>query len=157
MWTIDATLFDDGSGIETGNVLARGPGRLETRPDRDQPVEHIAIWQKELIIRNRVGPDGKVKQKIVDLVGNRPCFIDKVKEASLDSAQIVRVWLKPRPDPDGKRPTAKDDLTPQLPAHVPKNGSGDHRAAAPSRTTPASRSIGWSPSTTSICTRLPRR
>jgi len=111
MWTIDATLFDDGSGLDTANVLARGPGRLETRPDRDQPVEHIAIWQRELIIRNTVGPDGNVEEKIVDLVGDRPCFIDKVKEASLDSARIVRVWLKPKPASEKKPSSTKDDLT----------------------------------------------
>jgi len=131
MWTIDATLFDDGSGLDTANVLARGPGRLETRPDRDQPVEHVAIWQKELIIRNQVGPDGKVEQKIVDLVGNRPCFIDKVKEASLDSAKIVRVWLKPKPAPDKKLSSTNDVLTTSDTGVDTKNGASDHRDSGP--------------------------
>ncbi len=131
MWTIDATLFDDGRGLDTGNVLARGPGWLETRPDRDQPVEHKAIWQKELIIRNRVGPDGKVEEKIVDLTGNRPCFIDKVKEASLDSAQIIRVHLKPKPAPEKKPATVQDDLTTSATGAETKSGAGDHRESRP--------------------------
>jgi hypothetical protein len=106
--SLDATLFDDGSGLDSANVLARGPdGRLETRPDRDQPLEHVAIWQKELIIRNRVGPDGKVQEKIIDLSGNRPCFMDETQKASLDSGQLIRVWLKPKPEV-----AAKPSITP---------------------------------------------
>jgi hypothetical protein len=134
--TIDATLFDDGSGFDTANVLARGPGRLETRPDRDQPVEHIAIWQKELIIRNLVGPDGKVEQKIVDLLGNRPCFIDKAKEASLDSAQIVRVWLKPKPVPESKPASTMDSLTTAANHADTRNGVSDNRDNATKQDSP---------------------
>jgi len=125
--TIDATLFDDGSGFDSANVLARGPGQLETRPDRDQPVEHIAIWQKELIIRNIIGPDGKIEQKIVDLVGNRPCFIDKVKEASLDSAQIVRVWLKPKPAAEKNSSTTNDEIAVAASRAGARNGARDDR------------------------------
>ncbi len=131
MWTTDATLFDDGRGLDTGNVLARGPGWLETRPDRDQPIEHKAIWQKDLIIRNRVGRDGKVEEKIVNLTGNRPCFIDKVKEASLDSAQIIRVYLKPKPAPEKEPAPVQDDLTPSATSAETKNGAGDHRESRP--------------------------
>ncbi len=131
MWTIDATLFDDGRGLDTGNVLVRGPGWLETRPDRDQPVEHKAIWQKELIIRNRVGPDGKVEEKIIDLTGNRPCFIDNVKEASLDSAQIIRVHLKPKPAPENKPTAAQDDLTNSATGTNTKGGVRDQQDNRP--------------------------
>ena len=97
--TLDATMFDrgDGNGLDAANVIARGPGRLETRPDRDQPVERIAIWQDLLHLENQLGPDGKIKRKIVVLSGNRPCFIDAQKKTSLDSASTIWVWLKPKP------------------------------------------------------------
>ena len=99
IWTVDATMFDNGNGLDTANVAAHGPGRLETRPDRDQPVERIAIWQDKMYLRNELGPDGQIVHKIVDLTGNRPTFIDKVQETQLDSAHWIRVWLKPKPKP----------------------------------------------------------
>jgi hypothetical protein len=98
--SIDATLFDGGNGVDASDVVAHGPGRLETRPDRDQPVERIAIWQDTLTVQNEVGPDHRVQRKIIDLTGNRPCFIDKLQETSLDSSFWLRVWLKPRQAPE---------------------------------------------------------
>ncbi len=55
IWTVDATMFDSGNGLDTANVVAHGPGRLETRPDRDQPVERIAIWQDSSSSRTSSG------------------------------------------------------------------------------------------------------
>ena len=97
IWTIDATLFDSGVGLDTANIVAHGPGRLETRPDRDKPVERIAIWQDRLIVQNRLGPKNQVLHKIIDLTGSRPCFIDAMQKTSLDSASWIQVWLKPKP------------------------------------------------------------
>ena len=85
-----------GVGMDAANVVAHGPGRLETRPDRDQPVERIAIWQDKLIVKNKLGPDNEVLHKIIDLIGNRPCFIDNLQKTSLDSASWIQVWLKPK-------------------------------------------------------------
>jgi len=95
--TLDATMNDKGTGLDTANVIARGPGIMETRPDRNQPVERIAIWQDVLHVENKLGPDGQVKQKIIVLSGSRPCFIDAPKKTSLDSASTIWVWLKPKP------------------------------------------------------------
>jgi len=97
--TVDATMFDNGSGMDAADVIANGPGRLETQPDRDQPIERIAIWQDKLYLHNEVGPESAVLRKIVILTGNRPCFIDKLQETSLDSARQITVWLKPKPKP----------------------------------------------------------
>ncbi len=111
--TVDATMFDSGTGLDTANVIARGPGRMETRPDRDQPVERIAIWQDRLDVQNQLGPDGQVKQKIIVLSGSRPCFIDALKKTSLDSASTIWVWLKPKPtsgQEPGSSPTAPAGL-----------------------------------------------
>jgi hypothetical protein len=99
IWTVDATLFDSGAGMDAADVVAHGPGRLETRPDRDQPVERIAIWQDKLIVVNKLGPDNQILHKIIDLIGNRPCFIDNLQKTSIDSASWIQVWLKPKPAP----------------------------------------------------------
>ena len=72
IWTADATLLDSGAGMDTADVYAHGPGRLETRPDRDQPVERIAIWQDTLIVKNKLGPNNELSHKLIYLTGNRP-------------------------------------------------------------------------------------
>ena len=111
--TVDATMFDNGNGMDAANVVANGPGRLETQPDRDQPVERIAIWQDKLYLQNEARARGSDLRKIVDLTGNRPCFIDKsrvvARLGSLDqsvaqaeaqacrSGSGWRSWLPGRP------------------------------------------------------------
>ena len=99
IWTEDVTLLDSGTGTDTADVYAHGPGRLETRPDYDQSVERIAIWQDTLIVKNKLGPNNEVLHKVIDLTGSRPCFIDNLQKTSLDSASWIQVWLKPKPAP----------------------------------------------------------
>jgi hypothetical protein len=149
--TQDATMFDRGTGLDTANVIARGPGIMETRPDRNQPVERRAIWQDRLHVDNQLGPDGRVKQKIIVLSGSRPCFFDVMKKTSLDSASTIWVWLKPKPPTAreaGASPTAAAGFaapgtTAATPIIVASNGAtapptsstntrtstGDHRGA----------------------------
>ena len=110
IWTEDATLLDSGAGMDAADVYAHGPGRLETRPDRDQPVERIAIWQDTLIVKNKLGPNNELLHKVIDLTGNRPCFIDNLQKTSLDSASWIQVWLKPKP----VSPRAHDELTDEI-------------------------------------------
>jgi hypothetical protein len=97
IWTLDATLLVSEAGMDAADVYAHGPGRLETRPDRDQPVERIGIWQDKLIVNNKLGPNNEVLHKVIDLTGNRPCFIDNLQKTSIDSASWIQVWLKPKP------------------------------------------------------------
>ncbi len=97
--TVDATMYDRGNGMDAADVVANGPGRLETRPGRDQPVERIAIWQDKFYLQNELGPEGQILRKLIVLTGKRPCFIDQAKKSSLDSAQLIKVWLKPKPKP----------------------------------------------------------
>ena len=55
--TIDATMYDkNGHGFDSADIVANGPGRLETQPDRGQPVQRIAIWQDKLQVQNERGP-----------------------------------------------------------------------------------------------------
>ena len=100
IWTVDATMFvDNRTGMDAADVVAHGPGRLETRPDRGQPVERIAIWQDKLILQNQLDAQGQVVRKFVDLSGNRPCFIDKLQDTMIDSAFLIKVVLKPKATP----------------------------------------------------------
>jgi hypothetical protein len=95
VWTISATIYDRGYGLDLADVRAFGPGRLESRPDPKEPVDRIAVWQDELLIVNVAEPDGTLKQKQVTLTGTRPFFVDLNKKTSLDAAEQIKVFLKP--------------------------------------------------------------
>ena len=97
--TVAATMYDRGNGMDLADIRALGPGRLETRPDLKEPIERIAEWQKELIIVNVAGPDGKLRQKQVTLTGTRPFFVDLAKKTSIDAGQEIKVYLKPKTPP----------------------------------------------------------
>ncbi len=124
--TVDATLLDRGYGLDTADVVASGPGRLETQPDRDHPVERIAIWQDKLFVQNEVGPDGQLLRKIVHLTGSRPCFIDALRKTSLDSAYLITVWLKPDKT---SAPASDKDILPTRPLAVAE--TNERRAVVP--------------------------
>jgi hypothetical protein len=95
--TIDATTYDKGFGFDSADVVATGPGRLDIQPGRGQPIGRTAIWQDKLTVQNEVDTDGKIKQKIILLTGNRPVFMDNSRGSSIDSARSIRVWLLPKP------------------------------------------------------------
>jgi hypothetical protein len=124
IWTVDATLLVGDAGMDAADVYAHGPGRLETRPDRDQPVERIAIWQDTLIVKNKLGPKNEVLHKVIDLSGNRPCFIDNLQKTSIDSASWIQVWLKPKPP----LPPETGSGSTALAGHA---GGGQHSEVAP--------------------------
>jgi hypothetical protein len=94
--TTDATMYDKGFGFDSADIDANGPGRLDTQPDRGQPIERTAIWQDKLKIRNDVDSEGKIKQKIILLTGNRPVFIDGLRGSRIDSAESIKVLLLPK-------------------------------------------------------------
>ncbi len=94
--TIDATTLDKGFGFDSADVVATGPGRLDIQPGRGQPIGRSAIWQDKLTVQNEVDTDGKIKQKIILLTGNRPVFMDNSRGSSIDSAKSIKVWLLPK-------------------------------------------------------------
>jgi hypothetical protein len=94
--TIDATTLDKGFGFDSADVVATGPGRLDIQPGRGQPIGRSAIWQDKLTVQNEVDTDGKIKQKIILLTGDRPVFMDNSRGSSIDSAKSIRVWLLPK-------------------------------------------------------------
>ncbi len=108
--TIDATTLDKGFGFDSADIVANGPGRLDTQPGRGQPIDRTAIWQDKLEVQNEVDANGKIKQKIILLTGNRPVFMDKMRGSSIDSAQSIKVWLLPKTElASDDAGTAKDD------------------------------------------------
>ena len=102
------------------------PWSLEIQPDRDQPVERIAIWQDKLFVQNEVGPRGERVRKIIHLTGNRPCFIDKLQKTSLDSASLITVWLKPQPQ---AAPAPQDEASPKRP--LAPVGTSNRKSSVP--------------------------
>jgi hypothetical protein len=111
VWAVDATMEDSGGGMETSNLTAYGPGLLETRPVPSQadnplmnvPPDRTAVWQDLLLVRNLLGPDKKIVERRIVLKG-RPKVFDRVKEASLDSVELITAWLEPKPE--GEKTTA---------------------------------------------------
>ena len=133
IWTVDATMVDSGSGMETANLFAHGPGLLETRPIpdkmdsplKDVPPDRTAVWQDLMMLKNLLGPDQKIVQKEIVLKGY-PKVVDRLKQQSLDAVDTIVVWLKPKPaeSTPAKSATAKATTT----ATSGQKGKGDSSA-----------------------------
>ncbi len=133
IWTVDATMVDSGSGMETANLFAHGPGLLETRPIpdkidsplKDVPPDRTAVWQDLMMLKNLLGLDHKIVQKELVLKGY-PKVVDRLKQQSLDAVDTIVVWLKPKPaeSTPAKSATAKATTT----AASGQKGQGDSSA-----------------------------
>ncbi len=107
IWALDAKIFDDGKGGSASTVRSRGPGRLETRPALDQPAEHGATWQTELVMQTipmpadrNADPKAPVPvRRLITLTGD-PKLQDFVKAMKLEAKQKVVASLKPRDKSD---------------------------------------------------------
>ena len=133
IWTVNATMVDSGSGMETANLFAHGPGLLETRPIpdkmdsplKDVPPDRTAVWQDLMMLKNLLGPDQKIVQKELVLKGY-PRVVDRVQQQSIDAVDTIAVWLKPKPaeSTPAKSATAKATTT----ATSGQEGQGDSSA-----------------------------
>ena len=95
--TVDATMFDSGTGTDSANVIARGPGRMETRPGATS--------------RSIASPSGRnsLKSKTCSSQtagsSKRSSFFREIGPVSETSfkrhlstrAATIYVWLKPKP------------------------------------------------------------
>lgn len=130
VWAMDATLLNDTGDMAMASLVARGPGLLETRPgpskdappDREVPADRTATWQDQLFLKNELGPDRKLAQRILTLKG-RPRLVDRDKGSSLDAVDRIVIWLKP--DPDGEDAKGKSDTRGNGPD--PSKGGGNFR------------------------------
>lgn len=115
IWTIDATIFDDGRGNDNATIVARGPGEMETRPGRNKPVERTAFWLDKLQIQSDARPAPKAAsaaavavragapaaaapsaRKKITLTG-RPRFHDVPAKTTLSAREKTIIWLTPKP------------------------------------------------------------
>jgi hypothetical protein len=102
LWSADAKIFDDGKGGTASTVIARGPGRIETRPAADKPADHAATWVTDLVMRTI--PLGVAKadgtpaptERLITLTGD-PKLEEFAKAMKLEAKRWVIVSLKPRP------------------------------------------------------------
>ena len=131
VWTMDATIFDDGD-MDQSTLIARGPGLLETRPvpsDADTPNQEVppdrtATWQDQLVLKNELGPDKKIQQKILILKG-RPRIIDRLQASSLDAVDTIVAWLKPKPAENAKLATSAAPASPSRASETSKPQGGN--------------------------------
>ena len=94
--TVDATIFDDGTGNENSTIVARGPGEMESRSAPDKPVERTARWLDQLTMQPDQPGATTPTVKRLTLTG-QPGFTDALSKASLDARRILVVWLAPKP------------------------------------------------------------
>jgi len=133
IWTADVTMVDSGSGMETANLFARGPGLMETRPIpdktdsplKDVPPDRTAVWKDLMMLKNILGPDQKIVQKEVVLKGN-PKVVDRLQQQSIDAVDTIAVWLDPKPVASG--PAKSSTAQPATTSSSAQRGKGDTSA-----------------------------
>ncbi len=111
--TIDATIFDDGTGNDNATIVARGPGDLEAHRARDQPLERTARWEDQLTMLSvppRTVKPGQPPQlrKRLTLTG-QPGFNDLLSKSTLNAKDVLVVWLAPKAAPAPVANAAKPD------------------------------------------------
>jgi hypothetical protein len=129
LWALDAKIFDDGKGGSASIVIARGPGRLETRPARDKSVEQSATWKNEMVMITTaadrdirldtaaaISPkDGPAPTKRKITLTGHPQMVDHTKETTIDADNVIVIDLEPKPAAKDGEKVAK---APAKPADV---------------------------------------
>ncbi len=64
-----------------------------------------------MMLKNLLGPDKKIAQREIVLKG-RPKIVDRLQEQSLDAAETIVAWLKPKPPADSAGKLSKSASTP---------------------------------------------
>ncbi|HEV3121265.1 MAG TPA: hypothetical protein VGY53_05160 [Isosphaeraceae bacterium] len=98
---IDATIFDEGGEQGHSTVVARGPGKIETRARRDGPVERTVKWDDQCVMRD-VDEGGKVR-RVITLTGNP--MVDDPASGSLEARTMIVAWLRPKTPPSAAAAT----------------------------------------------------
>jgi hypothetical protein len=100
--TKDVTIYDDNQPGGPSSMIARGPGVLETRPERDKPIERTIKWGERLVMRPEIvaaaTPTAPAKTlKRITLTGF-PEVVD-AERGSLAARTTIVAWLEPKIDP----------------------------------------------------------
>ncbi|MBV8486655.1 MAG: hypothetical protein JO161_00115 [Planctomycetaceae bacterium] len=132
VWAVDATMEDTGGGMESSNLTAYGPGLLETRPVPSQadnplmnvPPDRTAVWQDLLLVKNLLGPEKNIIERRVVLKG-RPKVFDRIKEASLDSVDLITAWLEPVREREESTPSRSTQSSKNEQSNAGPNAKGN--------------------------------
>jgi hypothetical protein len=90
--TRDITIYRSLRAGEPPAVVARGPGRFETRPDRNQPVQMTATWVDRLVMQQVATAAGERRR--VELTGSPR--IDSPTQGNIQARDRIRAYLKPK-------------------------------------------------------------
>lgn len=91
--TVDITIYQPLAPGETATVIARGPGSIETRPGRNQPVERTATWGDRLTIQ-QVPTSGNEERQRLLLTGSPS--VRSASQGSLKASEKIVAFLTPK-------------------------------------------------------------
>jgi hypothetical protein len=96
--TRSATITQSPGDDAGSTIVADGPGTLETRPERDRPIERTASWDDRLIVL----PEGQGEQtrQVILLTGTPTIRV--VDEFDLAANRSIKIWLRPNPKDKAK-------------------------------------------------------
>jgi hypothetical protein len=100
--TLDVTIYLAAKPGETPTVIARGPGNMETRADRNQPVERSAEWGDKLIVQT-VETSAGTRRRIT-LTGT-PRVVSPT-QGTITAQDRIIAYLKPKERPAASAPPA---------------------------------------------------
>lgn len=89
--TVDVTIFQETAGA-SASIVARGPGRLETRSARDQQLERAASWKDKLIMQPVESGDRPRRQ--ITLLGEPS--VESKGQGKLSAFESIIARLRPK-------------------------------------------------------------
>lgn len=126
--TDDVTIFQPLKQGEEATIIARGPGTLETRADRDKPIDRKAKWGDRLEVQT-VGV-GEQSRRRITLFDHAE--VESPTQAKMSARDKIIAFLKPETDKD--KPEAEGTpATPATPASPAAASNGGMAKADMSR------------------------
>jgi hypothetical protein len=124
METMDLTVFQYGPNGGPPTMVARGPGTLETRPDRTKPLERRISWADRAELQNIRAAAGERRK--ITLVGF-PKVHSFSQKAKIEAEDRIIAYLRPNePEVDDNAPIVADGkLVNARPAAKAKGREGD--------------------------------
>jgi hypothetical protein len=91
--TVDVTIFQGINPDDPDTIIARGPGRMESRSAKDKPITQSATWGDKLYVQT-VGAGAKQRKKIT-LTGTPE--LDSPTQGNLKARDRIIAYLKSTP------------------------------------------------------------
>ena len=93
----DLNIFQRPDG--QANVVARGPGRMETRASKDDSIARTAVFTEEMQVVNLKMADGTPRRRLT--LKGKPS-VDSAAQGRLSARDQIIALLKPKPRPEGE-------------------------------------------------------